>query len=346
MRVLIFCLMFTYCRSLDLKILLAFHINNMIPAERNINHLVEISPPSVGLNMYTKANPPADFYKAQEPKGFAPNTFWQPYLPFEVLQFGSPFRSLEISKRRHSIYSLTTTSCTTAYFGNQTLSMVEVLTVYSCVTYTPIRFTIEKRFMSGNRVCPPSERGCRFREFKIPVGMTPDELAMVAEQTERRASLAMKARLGLKAELASAAQLAQSSKFLDTLSRLRALLPKSEYFFNNLQGIQIAKANAALNSALEGRADQGIRDRIIQILATASHSNFLIAPTDSHLYFLIAHKTSSSAFDLHVRLFVAEEGKKLPTGAFAISLGAWRLERGGAGAVPSMQQIMAAFPYE
>ena len=124
------------------------------------------------------------------------------------------------------------------------------------------------------------------------------------------------------------------------------ILPKKEYFYRDLQGVAITKAQAALQKALDGRADQGIRDRIVQLLGTASHSNFLLAPTASHLYFLVVHKNSNGTFDLHVRKFVTGEGKKLPTGAFASSVGAWKLERAGAGASPSIQQILAAFPYE
>ena len=333
----------------DLRSQLAGHINLMIPAERSLGDFAEILYEHGQIYQYSKANFPSDFFRVEELKTPTSIFKWQPFLSFEQLQFGSDYKSLEISHKPAT--SQITTSCTTGYLGNRKASTIDVLTVYSCVSYRFTKHKIERGLIGShyeNEKCkqPGFGRLCRWGDVKVPVGLTPDELAIVVQEAERRAALSMKKRLGFGAEPAAASQLAQSSKFRTTLSKLLALLPKSEYYFNDLLGVEISKAQTALQRALDGRADQGIRDRIVQILGTASHSNFLLAPTDSHLYFLVVHRNSNGTFDLHVRHFVTDQGKKLPTGAFATSLGAWKLERGGAGASPSIQQILAVFSYE
>jgi len=185
---------------------------------------------------------------------------------------------------------------------------------------------------------------CHNEQVKIPRGFFTSEIEAIIKEAQRRAAIAMRQSLGLGSE--AHAPMTLNSAFHDEHNRLRSLYPEIQYDYEDVKNIDMSDWNKALMTGMSNLGDQAGRDRINKFLNTANHSNFLWAVTANHLYYLIVHKNGNDTFNLHVSHFIVGGNSKLPAGAFATSTGSWSIERAGAGANPSINQVLAIFRFQ
>lgn len=187
---------------------------------------------------------------------------------------------------------------------------------------------------------------CHNENVNVPRGFYHQEIQAITLNTERRAALAMRKSLGLGNAVPAPLVDSLGSGFIDEHQKLSNLYPKIEYEYTDVENIEIGGWNSALIAAMKGHGDQGVRDRMNQFLQAHVHSNFVFAATNKILFYVILHNHRNGNFNLHVSQFTVASSHNLPTGAFATSIGAWSLERGGAGANPSIHQILGIFGFK
>lgn len=171
-------------------------------------------------------------------------------------------------------------------------------------------------------------------------GLYAHELDAVQNKLQRESSLAMKREISAKTGLYSEAAL--SSLYLDESNKLRNLYAQIEYDYTELDRIEPANlANTIVGASLGLITDGGIVSRVHSIAQGSSRSSFMYAVNDT-TFFVGAVTNFGSYYLLRFSTFRVQG--KLPTGAFATSVGSWYVERYGSGATPSLAQILAIFP--
>ena len=328
----------------QVKLQLSRHINNMVTGPVGVDHLVSWG--AVFGHHYHRVINPAQLGEACGKGESLPNigVGVTPFDRFRALQFGSSSKIQALQFSNQIGGNAQGRIISNAIMGVRNGDSIELVSAYGVAMVTP-----KPQFNTQTvRKCKKVLfwKKCHDETIRIPRGFTHSELEAVVKEAERRAAVAMRQNLGFGSEQIEADSLALGSPFIAEHDQLRALYPEIEYQYNDYNEIELGQWNGGLNHGLSGRCDQGIRDRINQFIQSHGHSNFLIAATNVHLYFLILHKNGNGTFNLHVSLFIVGGGKTLPTGAFATSVGRWNLERGGQGANPSIQQVMNIFGYK
>jgi len=342
-RVLIICLLFV-CAQCQLKQQLSRHINNMVTGPAGVDHLVSWG--AVFGHHYHRTIGPSQIGEICGVRESLPHigAAVTPFDRFRGLQFGRNLKIQALQFTNQIGGNANGRIISNAIMGVRNGDSIEVVSAYGGAVVSPKQQYNTQKVQKCKRIL--FIKKCHDETIRVPRGFTHGELEAVIKEAERRAAVAMRQNLGFGSELVEEESLGLSSPFISEHDRLRALYPEIEYQYNDYNEVELGQWNGALHHGFNGRADQGIRDRVNQFLQSHGHSNFLLAATNVHLYYLIVHKNSNGTFNLHVSLFTVGGGKTLPTGAFATSVGGWSLERGGQGANPSIHQVMSIFGYK
>jgi len=327
----------------QLQVPLHHHINNMLTGEVGVGHLIQfnlIYGQHFAVNIdISQLNPHCDWVSQIGHIGWNIN----PYGRFRSLHFGSNSRVQTLNFVNHINSAGHGLIVSNAILGIRSGSSLQLISAYGVARIQPIQqYDVQvhrkcKRILFVNK--------CHNENVHIPRGYHHHELNAIIQETERRAVIAMRQSLGHGQPIPEPS-LQLASPFVHEHNQLRTLYPEIEYHYNDFADVNEASWNDVLWHAMDGRGDQGIRDRIFQYLVSHAHTNFIFAASHQHLYYLIVHKNGNGTFNLHVSLFIVGGGGRLPNGAFAASLGAWSLERGGEGATPSIWQILGIFGYK
>lgn len=173
-------------------------------------------------------------------------------------------------------------------------------------------------------------------------GLYQHEMDSIQNKLQRESALAMKREITAKTGLASIAENLSESLYLEESNKLRNLYPQIEYDYTELDKIEPHNlGNTLVGASLNLITDGGITSRIHAIAQGSYRSSFLYAVNDT-TFFVGAITNFGSHFLLRFSTFRITG--KLPTGAFVTSVGSWNVERWGAGATPSLAQLIAIFP--
>lgn len=173
-------------------------------------------------------------------------------------------------------------------------------------------------------------------------GLYQHEMESIQNKLQRESALAMKREITAKTGLAAVPENLADSLYLDESNKLRNLYPQIEYDYTELDRIEPHNfGNTLVGASLSLITDGGIVSRIQAIAQGSYRSSFLYAVNDT-TFFVGAVTNFGSHFLLRFSTFRITG--KLPTGAFVTSVGSWNVERYGAGATPSLAQLIAIFP--
>ena len=189
---------------------------------------------------------------------------------------------------------------------------------------------------------------CRIEYEPRQRGFYPHEMGAIIGAAMRRSAVAMKQSLGFSTDPAKTPLNFDSwgLSFADEHAKLRAFLSESEYVWTDVAGIEMEQSKGAFYHTMKGLGDQGIRNIMRSSLAEHQHSNFLYVATTNTIFYVIVHKNGEKTFDLHVSAFTHGGGVKFPAGAFAKSVGEWKVESEGEAGTPTFKQIMDAFNFK
>ena len=123
---------------------------------------------------------------------------------------------------------------------------------------------------------------------------------------------------------------------------LRKFYPEITYDYIDLSDVPPNDIISALREASRGQIVNGnILTRINQVAISAARSSFFFAPNNNLLFVISINKVGANYL---IRLSSFTVNGRLPGGAFATSVGGWRLERPGNAANPSVNEILQIFP--
>jgi len=317
-------------------------INNMIGGAAGVDHLVTFA---AVHGQYHPAN--TDTNGIHGHFGHTvhlPHVGWnvQPFAKFRPLLFGSNAKVNTLTYHTQINAGGSGYVVSNALLGQRSGTGVQMISGYGVV----IVHAKQQYNIQTVRKCKKILfiKKCHNENVRVPRGFYNNEIEAIIKEAQRRAALAMRQSLGLGSE--AHAPMALNSAFHDEHNRLRSLYPEIQYDYEDYQNVNMGDWNSVLITGMGNQGDQAGRDRINQFLNSVNHSNFIWAVNANHLYYLIVHKNGNGTFNLHVSHFIVGGASKLPAGAFATSTGGWNLERGGAGANPSIHQVLAIFRFQ
>ena len=123
---------------------------------------------------------------------------------------------------------------------------------------------------------------------------------------------------------------------------LRRYYPEITYDYTELSDVPQNNIISVLREASQRQiGDVNILNRINQVATSAARSSIFYAPNNNLLFVISISKVGANFL---IRMSSFTVNGRLPAGAFATSVGAWRLERVGIPANPSVNEILQIFP--
>jgi hypothetical protein len=307
----------------DNEILIA--VTNMIGPDLNVDHLAT-SISSSGF-FAAKNEPTANLKQLVDTCYYNPLAIMQPpSYPYKRL---TPLLYCNNCK----VASLTFTTNINDAWGTATADAMIAVKDSSVVTL---------RQAFGTAICTPKQQFTLAAGRMVVRGLFTHELEALQDKLQRESALAMKREISAKTGLSAGSELDLASLYLDESSRLRSLYPQIEYDYTELDRIEPQNLGNTIFGASLGRiTDASIISRIQTIAQASTRSSFLFAAAPN-IFFVGAITNHGSHFLLKFSTFGVRG--KLPTSAFAISVGSWNVERHGEAASPSLAQLLAIFP--
>ena len=184
---------------------------------------------------------------------------------------------------------------------------------------------------------------CSTKTKNVPRGFHPHELNAVLNNLQYSAAKIMFDESSKKTGLKSQNSVAGLESLYVTESHtLRKFYPEIQYDYTEMVDVPLNQLPSAIReSSMNQITDGSIFQRIQQISGANSRSSFFYAPNASSLFVISANKSGSNYL---VRMSSFKVNGRLPAGAFAVSVGAWSLERAGQGTTPSSQELVKVFP--
>jgi len=317
-------------------------INNMIGGAVGVDHLVTFTAVHGQHHPINTDSNRVSGYFSQTVN--LPHVGWnvQPFAKFRPLVFGTNTKVNALTYHTQISASGSGFIVSNAILGVRSGTTAQMISAYGVVMVQgKQQFNVQTE-----RKCKTVMlvKKCHDEEVKVPRGFFTHEIEAIIKEAQRRAAVAMRQSLGLGSE--ANAPTALNSAFHDEHNRLRSLYPEIQYDYEDFQNINMSDWNNVLIAGMSSQGDQSGRDRVNSLLNSVSHSNFIWAVNANHLYYLIVHKNGNGTFNLHVSHFIVGGSSKLPSGAFATSTGSWSIEQAGAGANPSLHQVLAIFRYQ
>ena len=184
---------------------------------------------------------------------------------------------------------------------------------------------------------------CENASERRPRGFHPNELndvlAKLQSDATRELYDSVSSSTGLKADnLDNSLQ----TLYIPESQILRRFYPEITYDYTDLSDVPQNIIISALRKASQRQiGDVNILNRINQVATSAARSSIFYAP-NNNLLFVISISKVWDKFLIRMSSFTVIG--RLPAGAFATSVGGWRLERAGNAANPSVHEILQVFP--
>jgi len=272
----------------------------------------------------------------------------KPFAKFRPLLFGSGAKVSTLTYHTSVNAGGNGNIVANAILGVRIKDRIEMISAYGVVLLQPK----QQYNVQTVNVCKKTiKTSCHLETVKTPRGFYSHEIENIIQEGQRRAAIAMRNSIPpMAAELETRLSLQPLSSLASVIHTehraLRTLYPEIQYDYEDYTDVASSKWNEMLTAGMRGLGDQTLRDRIHQFMTSTGHSNFLWAVDSTHLFYLIIHNGQGGLFNLHVRHFIVGANGRLPVGAFASSVGSWRLERPGEGASPSINQLLSIFSYK
>ena len=321
------------------------HINSMLTGEINVAHLANF-----GIVDGTHYGSHIDFSQLFPQQAFVaplPHIGWQvqPFARCGGLFFGVNSKVMSLTFKNHVDAAGNGVILSNAIIGLRTGNNIQMISAYGIVTVAAKQQFTQQQHQKCNHFL--FIKNCWTETVNIPRGFFHNELDAIVQEGERRAAIAMRQSLGHGSIAPSKIELSSlSSGFVHEHMELRKLYPEIEYNYDDFTNNEVGHLNDALINSMMGLGGKGIRGRMQQFLESTHRSNFLYAPTERILFYIILNNNGNGTFNLHVSIFTVGAPSRLPVGALATSTGAWNLERGGEGATPSVWQILQIFGFK
>ena len=184
---------------------------------------------------------------------------------------------------------------------------------------------------------------CWNEVLRIERGLQHWELELITTKLQRSAAVAMRDRIKRSTGLATELPMSSlGSLYLEESNKLRRLYTQLEYDYSELTRVPANDLANAINTAALGLiTDAWMRARIQQVATATYRSCFMVVPT-SNYFFVFGVTNLNGNFMVKISTFKVQG--TLPVGSFLTSTGTWIIERYGAGASPSLHQIISIFP--